>query len=155
QTFLHDLEARPSDDPTTTAMRRQLGNPMDAVFISELLAAGETPDPLRLLAQRMNHLMEEYVASHKDPFPSLPFAEHLLTTRLTGAPLISMTGFEGIAEFLAKHRLLRKNSVADGWRFRHDKIMDWFLAPAFVNETDPVRRGLREDARFAGVPVQT
>ena len=104
----------------------------------------------------MSHLMEEYASHHDSCFPSVVFAEHLLTARLTGVPLISMDSFEEVASFLAKHRFLRKNSDAGaGWRFRHDKIMDWFLAPAFVSDGDPVRRELRKDARFAGLPATT
>ena len=47
----------------------------------------------------------------------------------SGAPLLRLELFEKTATFLARHRLLRKNSEGDGWRFRHDKILDWFLRP--------------------------
>lgn len=37
----------------------------------------------------------------------------------------------GVASFLAKLRLMRKNTAGeDSWRFRHDKIMEWFLRAA-------------------------
>jgi hypothetical protein len=153
ESFLDELKDRPLDDPRAEAIRRMLRNPMEAVLAAELLAAGETPDPARLLAQRLEHFTEEYAAQYEVPFPSESFAAHLVTWRLTGAPLLSMMDFENVAEFLAKHRLLRKQPDADGWRFRHDKIADWFLAPAFADAADPVLRELKSDVRFTGVRV--
>ena len=48
--------------------------------------------------------------------------------RASGAPLLRLDLFAGVASFLARHRLLRKIAGgAEAWRFRHDKIMEWFL----------------------------
>jgi hypothetical protein len=128
--FLNDFERLPAEDVRAVAVRRMLGNPMEAVLAAELLAAGQTPDPNRLLKQRMEHLAEDYTAQCGGEFPAAAFAEHLKTWRASGAPLLRMDVFSGVAAFLAKHRLLRKS--ADGveaWRFRHDKVMEWFLRP--------------------------
>ena len=128
--FLADVESLPPGDARGTALLRMLGNPMEAVLAAELLAAGQTPDPARLLAQRMEHLEEDYTAQHGGTFPAQPFADHLLTWRRSGSPLLRLDVFEHAAAFLARHRLLRKNATDDGWRFRHDKILDWFLQAA-------------------------
>jgi hypothetical protein len=56
---------------------------------------------------------------------------HLRSWQASGAPHLRLDVFAGAASFLARHRLLRK--MADGaeaWRFRHDKIMEWFLRAA-------------------------
>jgi hypothetical protein len=129
ESFLQELEHLPPDCERAVALRRMLGNPMEAVLAAELLAAGRTPEPGRLLEQRMEHLEEEYAGEHGDPFPARPFAEHLLAWRQSGAPELRLSVFEIVASFLARHRLLRK-SGEDDWRFRHDKIMEWFLRPA-------------------------
>jgi HEAT repeat protein len=129
QTFLDELSALPPDDPRAAAQRRMLSNPMEAVLAAELLAAGQTPDPARLLEQRMEHLEEDFAAEQGGAFPARPFAKHLLAWRQSGRPDPDLEQFDGVASFLARHRLLRKTGET-GWRFRHDKILDWFLRPA-------------------------
>jgi len=129
--FLDELEKLPPESARAVSLRRMLGNPMEAVLAAELLAAGQTPDPDRLLEQRMEHLTEDYTVEHGGEFPGSAFAEHLRSWRASGAPLLRLDVFAGVASFLARHRLLRK--MADGaeaWRFRHDKIMEWFLRAA-------------------------
>ncbi len=123
--FLTDIASRPPD----SHVHRMLANPMEAVLAAEVLAAGEMPDPARLLEQRLGQVDRDYATRHREPFPAMPFASWLCACRLRGTPSFEMTGFENVAALLARHRLLRKGD--DGWRFRHDKIMDWFLLPAF------------------------
>ena len=129
QSFMDELATLPPDDPRATAQRRMLCNPMEAVLAAELLAAGQTPDPARLLEQRMEHLAEDFAAEHRAAFPAHPFAAHLLDWRHSGRPDPDLAQFDSVASFLARHRLLRKTGES-GWRFRHDKILDWFLRPA-------------------------
>ncbi len=129
--FLDELEKLPPESARAVSLRRMLGNPMEAVLAAELLAAGQTPDPDRLLEQRMEHLTEDYTAEHGGEFPASAFAEHLRSWRSSGAPLLRLDVFAGVASFLARHRLLRKMAGgAEAWRFRHDKIMEWFLRAA-------------------------
>jgi HEAT repeat protein len=130
QRFLDDLAKRAPDDPEGMAMRCMLSNPMEAVLAAELLAAGQTPDPDRLLAQRMEHLGKDYSTEHGSEFPAQRFGACLLAWRRSGAPFLHLSGFEKEASFLARHRLLRKSAGDDtGWRFRHDRILEWFLQP--------------------------
>jgi len=131
QTFLDELSALPPDDPRAAAQRGMLSNPMEAVLAAELLAAGQTPDPARLLEQRMEHLAEDFAAEQGGAFPARPLAAHLLAWRQSGRPDPDLEDFAGVASFLARHRLLRKAGET-GWRFRHDKILDWFLRPALA-----------------------
>jgi hypothetical protein len=130
--FLDEIAALPFDDPRAESIRRMLSNPLEAVLAAEILAAGgDAPVPGRLLAQRIAHIEQDYAAAHGEAFPAMAFASHLCACRLSGAPSLSMLGFEDVAALLARHRLLRKGPGEDaGWRFRHDKIMDWFLLPA-------------------------
>jgi HEAT repeat protein len=129
QTFLNELSALQENDPRAVAQTRMLSNPMEAVLAAELLAAGQTPDPARLLAQRMEHLEEDFAAEQGGAFPARPLAAHLLAWRQSGRPDPDFVDLSGVASFLARHRLLRKIGET-GWRFRHDKILDWFLRPA-------------------------
>jgi hypothetical protein len=131
QRFLDSLAQRGPDDPEGLALRRMLGNPMEAALAAELLAAGQMPDPHRLLEQRMEHVGEDYETEHGGEFPAQRFGAWLLAWRRSGAPALNLSGFETEAAFLARHRLLRKGAGDDaGWRFRHDKILEWFVRPA-------------------------
>lgn len=131
QSFLDELDSLPPDEARAIARRGMLGNPMEAVLAAELLAAGQTPDPERLLAQRMEHLAEDYAAEQGGDFPTREFGEHLRSWRDSGAPLLRLDVFSGVASFLARHRLLRKiDDDGESWRFRHDKILEWFLRPS-------------------------
>ena len=53
---MDELEKLPPESARAVSLRRMLGNPMEVVLAAELLAAGQTPDPDRLLEQRMEHL---------------------------------------------------------------------------------------------------
>jgi hypothetical protein len=131
--FLDHFANLPPESPAAVALRRMLGNPMEAVLAAELLAAGQTPDPARLLEQRMEHLEENYAGQGGGEFPKAAFAAYLHSWRDSGAPVLRLELFAGVASFLAKHRLLRKMAGgAEEWRFRHDKVMEWFLRPADI-----------------------
>jgi hypothetical protein len=147
--FLEDVSALPESDARARAIRRMLSNPMDAVFAAEVLASGETPRPGQLLAQRIGQVKTDYESVTGAPFPELAFATHLCASRLTGAPSVNMDEFPDVAAVLARHRLLRKGPGDDaGWRFRHDRIMDWLLLPALSSASDQ-RDFLTDDPRFA------
>ncbi|HWB01689.1 MAG TPA: hypothetical protein VG796_01615 [Verrucomicrobiales bacterium] len=147
--FLADIRSQPETDPRTRAIRRMLSNPMDAVFAAEVLASGDIPQPGQLLAQRVGQMKADYETATGTPFPELAFATHLCASRLTGAPSVNMDRFPDIAAVLTRYRLLRKGSGDDaGWRFRHDRIMDWLLLPA-LSSTNDQRDFLTDDPRFA------
>ncbi|HEX2747610.1 MAG TPA: HEAT repeat domain-containing protein [Verrucomicrobiales bacterium] len=149
QRLLAQLESQADGQQESPAVRRMLSNPMDARLAAEVMAGGETPIPDQLLKQRMQPVHGQYEQDCGEPFPAAAFADHLVAQRLLGAPAIDMTGFEKPATCLAKERLLRK--AGDGWRFRHDKLMDWFLRPAFENAALETAAALKADSRFSGV----
>jgi hypothetical protein len=102
-----------------------------------------------LLAQRIAQVKLDYTAASREPRPQLAYANQLCACRLTGAPFIDMTGFETVAAVLSRHRLLRKGRGDEaGWRFRHDRIMDWLILPAFA-AAEEANFALTRDPRFA------
>ncbi len=135
---------------------RMLCNPMECVFAAELLAAGLVPEPGLVLAQIYRLMVEEFQAKRGIPFPEQRFAERVFNWRQSGEPYVDMQGFEHEALALEKHKLMRKLAV-DGkeevgpWVFRHDKVMDFFLLPAFCGEHKERRYDVVADGRFSGV----
>lgn len=95
----------------------------------------------------MEHLTEDYTAEHGGEFPAPAFADHLRSWRASGSPLLRLDLFAGVASFLARHRLLRKTAGgAEAWRFRHDKIMEWFLRVPAAEGKHGYDQGRRETA---------
>ena len=95
-------------------------------------------------------------------FPLRPFAERVYEWRKSGESDISVDGFEVEAAELSEDRLMiqRTENIrkAQGeeertrWFFRHERIMDFFLLPAFLGEEQKERRFDNiEDERFLGV----
>lgn len=123
--FLQDATALPPDSAESAAMRAMLANPMEAVLCAELLAAGQTPQPQNLLRQRLEQFVTGYTRETGDPFPAEALAASIQRSRREGTDLFSLDGLGSVADFLARHRLLR-TCPGKGWRFRHDKIMEWF-----------------------------
>ena len=135
---------------------RMLRNPMECVFAAELLAAGLVPEPGLVLAQIYRLMAEEFQSKRGFPFPESRFAERVFDWRQSGEPYVDMQGFEHESHYLEKHKLMRK-LAADGkddanpWVFRHDKVMDFFLLPAFCGEHKDRRYEVVADGRFSGV----
>ena len=142
---------------TNAAERLQmLCNPMECVFAAELLAAGLVPEPGLVLAQIYRLMAEEFQAKRGFPFPESRFAERVFSWRQSGEPYVDMQGFEHESHYLEKHKLMRKLATdgkndASPWVFRHDKVMDFFLLPAFCGEHKERRYEVVADGRFSGV----
>ena len=131
--FSRDLVAEllASGDRPWAELRK--GKPVTEGWLAKQLRPyGVSPRTIRIGdAVAKGYLEEDFTAEHGGSFPAQPFAEHLLAWRQSGRPDPALEPFSVVASFLARHRLLRKSGQL-GWRFRHDKILDWFLRPALA-----------------------
>jgi hypothetical protein len=135
---------------------------MEASLVAELLAQGEKPDLFRLVEQRFQVMAETFREKNGRDFPREAFAERVYEWRMADDADMNMEGFEIEATELSQHRLMIQRTdrirTAQGeedrtrWFFRHDRIMEFFLLPAFLDSEHEERRlDHIEDERFAGV----
>ena len=140
-----------------------LCNPMDASLAAELLAQGETLDLFRLVEQKFQKMADAFRVENGRDFPRDTFAECVYEWRKAGSKDdMDVKGFEIEVGGLSKHRLMIQRTdrikKAQGeedrtwWFFRHDRIMEFFLVPAFLGPEHKQRRlDHIEDQRFWGV----
>jgi HEAT repeat protein len=154
--YVEAMRQSSQSDPRLVA----LSNPMDATLAAELLARGETPDVFRLVEQRYRVMSEEFRAREGRDFQLERFAERVYDWRNSGESDIHIQDFEAEVASLVKDRLMLKRTELitkdkgqeeiSRWFFRHDKIMEFFLLPAFMED-----RARREehylDEQFWGV----
>ena len=130
--------------------RRILSNPMDLTTVAQLLWRGVTPDIAALQDQQFRLVQNQYRANHAGRlFPVGAFADDVYQMRLNEC--IYMTSFRD--EMLTlEHFKLATNRPANGqdrWLFRHDRIIDYFVAKAMLNDCDKLRAHYG-DERFRG-----
>ena len=148
-------------DEVAAERLRMLCNPMECVFAAELLAQGISPEPGRVLAQIFRLAEQAFRRVENRDFPRDAFAERVYAWRKSGVAYIDVQGFEREARCLVERQLMRElterlaqeNGQRDEtrWQFRHDKVMDFFLVPAFRGEHAARRYQECGEARFSGV----
>jgi len=141
-------------------LRALISNPMDLRTVATLLAAGIEPDLLSLQKQQILLACGQYAREFQEEFPMEAFCSALYALRIENRALtIGQNEFEKEREVLREQKLLQRQDTADGgfrWRFRHDKITDYFLFCHFnASSRDGHDLFLRhlEDNRFIGVYV--
>lgn len=155
-----DAEQPPED---LAAARRILSNPMDLSVVGQILGNGLLPDLLQLQQQQYDLMAQDYQRAWNQVFPLSQFSEFVYQMRL--ADTYSMTGDTFFQALLVmeneRHRMVlsRQWQDLDGtakkeWSFRHDKIMEFFLAQPFLGSSpDAQEKRLQHlgDPRFRGV----
>jgi hypothetical protein len=141
-------------------LRAVLANPMDAQLAAEILARGETPDLLALQEQAFALMLADYARLYPDrSFPTERLAEAVYRMRLADRLDFAGDDFAEEIAVMEPHKMLlrRVTATAGGttvaWRFRHDRLVDFFLYHAFFAGADgPERqRAHLDDPRFRGV----
>jgi HEAT repeat protein len=150
-------DSQGSMDPRLVA----LSSPMDATLAAELLARGETPDMFRLVEQRYRVMAESFREEEGREFQLQRFSERVYEWRKSGAPDVNTKDFEAEVAALVKDRLMIERTEVvkhekgekeiNRWFFRHDKIMEFFLLPAFMGANSARRQEHDQDERFWGV----
>ncbi len=140
------------------AMREVLSNPMDLTVVAQLLADGHEPDLSHLRQQQYELMARDYAEVHLAEFPLKELAEEAYRMRREDRTIISEKPFDRELLRMEAFKLVvcRQWQGSDGqphreWRFRHDKIQEFFIAQTFL--ADGNLRVLEHlgDPRFRGV----
>ena len=146
-------------DETKEATLRMLSNPMDLTVVSLMLARGEEPDFFHLREQQYCIMAADFKDKNVgEVFPLKTFAEHCYQMRLKDEVTIEEKTFQQELLCLERHKMVVKRQFNDvdkklmvEWRFRHDKIMEFFIMQTFMGPANerPVQHF--SDSRFRGV----
>ena len=139
--------------------RRVLSNPMDLTVVAEMLGRGKMPDLYRLDEQQYEQMAEEYKEANRVPFPLESFAEQVYKMRTDDVRAFDDEKWSAEIRALKKHRMVVVRSEKDAfkgaertdYRFRHDKVSDFFVARAFMDKHADRRLPNLADPRFKGV----
>lgn len=148
-------ENQPSD--LLASARRILSNPMDLSVVADILSRRERPDLFRLVEQQYRIMAEDYERVHGE-FPLSEFSERVYAMKLEDKPSLPAQDCIEEIQCMWRHKMVvrhlssnEQQNPTDDWRFRHDKIMEFFVVQTFlgVNNERPVLH--LGDPRFRGV----
>jgi hypothetical protein len=168
RTYLAQLaNTPPVNEEDRLSRERALSNPMDLTTIATILSTGATPDLLNLVRTVYDLAARKFSLQNQNAnFPLTAFAEYVYARRCEASggdrELIELSDkkFLPACDALAEYRLLLRSEETDAtghvnpvWRFRHDKILDFFL---YIALTEGQQQGERilmhlSDPRFRGV----
>jgi hypothetical protein len=135
-----------------------LSNPMDLTFIAELIAAGAQPSLSRLVEQQYERAAHWFQSTQQRPLPLAAVAEQAFQLRLKDDNRLQAEA--AVLEALVRFKLIlrRENMDKPGvyeYHFRHDKIMEMFIAAYLLTPTGRLARNeCVGDPRFSGVLVE-
>ncbi|MFK7755101.1 MAG: HEAT repeat domain-containing protein [Sedimentitalea sp.] len=135
------------------AVMRALSNPMDLTTVADMIARAKDPNLLDLRQQQYQIMTEDFARRNAGrKFPLHAFSERSFALRLADQNQFDEDEFPNELKRMVQHRMFvpSASSTTVVYAFRHDKIMDFFLYHAFLN--DPSRQAeFLQDARFRGV----
>jgi hypothetical protein len=139
--------------------QRILSNPMNLTMVALLGAYGKDPDLLHLREQQYQMMAEEYERLHQgQSFPLIQFSEQMYQMRLNDAMMLPWNRFPDEMTCMEYYKMVARRQSFDiygnpttEWHFRHDKIMEFFIAQAFVGNGNHRFNRHFEDLRFRGV----
>ena len=140
-----------------TETQKILSNPMDLTVLSQIIARGECPDIFQLQQQQYEIMAADYAARQRAPFPLERFAEHAYQIRLDNLSLSGTDFFEQL-QCMERHKMVIrqqflnvKQEPVTEWKFRHDKIWEFFILQTFLGQNNNRPSEYKKDARFRGV----
>jgi HEAT repeat protein len=134
-----------------------LSNPMDLTIIAQIIGNRKSPQLFNLREQQYQAMAEDYMLTHYSPFPLEQFAENCFDMRLNDFEKINEEHFANEIACLDRHKMVvvkykeANGNVLKDWKFRHDKIMDYFVAQTFLGDKSSRQVEYLDDARFRGV----
>ena len=134
------LDDAPSEEERASA-QLVLSNPMDLTYASELISAGLIPRPSEMVGQGFELARKHYLDVEKREFPTAQFAKHVVELRVTDRNWLDPGEFANEQPALEDYRLLVRTVIRNQEgheesrpRFRHDKVVDFFLKLAFDDD---------------------
>ncbi|NEQ87523.1 MAG: PBS lyase, partial [Moorea sp. SIO2I5] len=129
------------------AVRRFLSNPMDLTLVAQLLAQGKHPDLLNLQQQQYEIMAEDYQQIHLCPFPLAKFAETVYQMRLHDQITIPENDCLHELHCMERYKMVLTRQQKHGfgptyreWKFRHDKIQEYFIVQTFLKTENRERQ---------------
>ena len=145
----------PSEELAAT--KNILSNPMDLTILGQIIARGEEPDLFRLQEQQYELMAADYKIKQHEEFPLAKFSEHAYQIRLNNST-ISETDFWEELQCMLRHKMVIcqqfrnvKDANAKEWKFRHDKIWEFFILQSFLGKDNELPNQHKNDPRFRGV----
>jgi hypothetical protein len=140
------------------AIKNILSNPMDLTILGQMIAHGEEPDIFRLQEEQYKLMAEDYKDKQHENFPLQQFSEHAYQIRLEDSTVISETNFLEELQCMLRYKMVIcqqfrniNNERITEWKFRHDKIWDFFIVQTFLGQNNELPNQHRDDPRFRGV----
>ena len=141
------------------AVRRMLSNPMELTLVAQMLSQGEKPNVLNLQQQQYQMMAEEYQQMHLCEFPLAKFSERVYQMRLKDEVVIPPEDWLNELKCMEQSKMVLSRQFVDlagekqqEWRFRHDKIQDFFMVQTFLGTPKDNRIVDNiSDPRFRGV----
>jgi hypothetical protein len=142
-----------------SAARRVLSNPMDLTTAAQILATGAKPTLTNLQDQQFEEVRRAYENAYPGrEFPLKQFCESVYERRLCDELALDSGQFREAINAMAEIKMVfHENDKDDSnkeirrWLFRHDKIRDYFLMKAVLNQSDERIWRHIDDLRFRGV----
>ena len=140
-------------------VQRTLSNPMDLTVAAEMLATGKEPDLSFLQQQQYAEMANAYRSVNMgQDFPLGSFSEEIYQMRLSGKTVLPSEEYLKEMQFMERHRMAVSQQYEDTqgetrreWYFRHDKIMEFFIAQTFLGVNNNRSKEHLGDPRFGGV----
>jgi hypothetical protein len=155
ETYLNEVLSHSSEDE---ALRRMLSNPMELTIVAQMLAKGKQPDLLNLQQQQYEVMATEYERINGTEFPLKSFAEMAYQMRLDDQVLIPSETWQKELLCMERYKMVLCRLVSDHdgksvkqWRFRHDKIQEFFIVQTFLGTDNDKPQKHIHDPRFRGV----
>jgi hypothetical protein len=132
---------------------------MDLTAVAEMLARSKNPDLFRLREQQYVVMAADYKRTNVgQDFPLKSFSEHCYQLRLHDKVAISEDDFSKELPCMERHKFVVKRQwkgptevLKTEWLFRHDKIMEFFIAQTFLIPGSDRPHQHIGDPRFSGV----
>jgi len=138
----------------TETARRMLSNPMDLSIVGQMIGHGQSPNVFRLYEQQFRMMSAKYEQQYLQAFPIEKFSEivyqqQLKETDNTEAPY---QDFPKEVRCLEDYKMVLRLQVQnkETWCFRHERIINYFIALTFKNDKNRLKNHLK-DSKFRGV----
>lgn len=150
-------------DAKIAAMRRVLSNPMDLTTVARLLARGVEPNVFELQQQYYEMMVADYeeTMGGRATFPLGQFSEYVYQKTISGTVVLSEDDFADELKVMGRHKMVLPYGKFAGdrrlsgtWRFRHERVRDFFLVHAFLGENNARPEEHLVDELFRGTYVQ-
>lgn len=142
-----------------TSTQQILAIPINITMVALLTAYSQNPDLSRLPEQCYRVMDEECRRMNQgQPFQLMQFSERVYRMRLNDEATIPHRRFSKEIACMAHYKMVLSRHSFDvygnpttEWYFRHEKMMDFFMAEAFLSGNNHRLERHLEDSRFQGV----